>query len=106
MKERLWYACVCILCVYGTASRLAVTGPDSMGRLSRGLSGPFGFGGEVSEMRNTCLELWASACEIWSFLLCQGLCSLLVKVKTVLLEMVVMFFYYPQKKVKVGGCYE
>ena len=54
---------------------------------------------------NTCLELWAGACEVWSFLLCQGLCNLLVKVMTVLLEKAVMFVYYPQENVKVGGCY-
>ena len=52
---------------------------------------------------STCLELWAGACEVWSFLLCQELCNLLVKVMIVLLEKVVMFFYYPQKKVKVVG---
>ena len=40
---------------------------------------------------NTCLELWADAGEVWSFLFSEGLCNLLVEVMTVLLEKVVMF---------------
>ena len=99
MKERLWYACVYILCAFNTASRLAVTGSRQHGKDCHVVyQVHWVLVAKSLKVLNTCLELWAGACEVWSFLLCQGLCNLLVKVMTVLLEKVVMFVTIPRRR--------
>ena len=76
--------CACSLCSFSTASRLAVTGPDSTGKIVTMYikSILFWLITKPLKMLNACLNSGLVPVRFRRFLLCQGLCNLLASVMT------------------------